>query len=335
MVRLEGAPLILGFMPLLWRVFLINAFVLSLGVAALALTPATISNPVLPSQAAILAMGLVVMLALNFFLLRTYIRPLHELVEVMDQVDLLAPGGRIAWERDIPELRHVGEAFNLMLERLEDERRRSAHRVLTAQEQERLRVARDLHDGIGQRLTGILLQLQRLAHDADGDLRERVDVVRDDVRTSLEEVRDTARRLRPEALEDLGLASALVALAHDVARATGLVVERRLDPQVAGLDTDVEVAVYRVAQEALTNVARHAAARRATIDLRRVDDALVLEICDDGGGFDPAEAPQGAGLSGMRERALAIAGQLHVDSGDGGTIVRLRAPWRGRAWACP
>ena len=121
-------------------------------------------------------------------------------------------------------------AFNEMIDRLERERRDSARRALAAQEGERARIARELHDEVGQALTAVVLQLERAARRAEPPVRGEVEEAREAVRESLEEVREIARRLRPEALDDLGLASALAALTLDVSRRTGLRVERRIEP---------------------------------------------------------------------------------------------------------
>ena len=311
-------------MSLLWRVFAINALVMGTGALLLVVTPVTVSSPVAAGQVAVLAAGLAVMLLLNFMLLRPYLRPLEELTGVMAEVDLLRPGSRVAVPSGTPELRVVARAFNRMLERLEDERRRSAHRALAAQEGERVRVSRELHDGVGQRLTGVLLRLQSVEERTPEPARADVAAVRAEVRASLEEVRDTARRLRPEALEDLGLGAALAALTRDVARDAPVTVERDLRGDLDGLGHELDVVVYRVAQEALTNVVRHSGARRAALRVHRDGDRLVLAVVDDGRGFDPAAAAAGAGLTGMHERALLVDGTLTVAAAAGaGTTVRL------------
>jgi two-component system sensor histidine kinase UhpB len=314
-------------MSLLWRVFAINALVMGTGALLLVVTPATVSSPAAAGQVAVLAAGLAVMLLLNFMLLRPYIRPLEELTGVMAEVDLLRPGSRVAVPAATPELRVVADAFNRMLVRLEDERRRSAQRALAAQEAERLRVSRELHDGVGQRLTGVLLRLQSVEGRIPEAARADVGAVRAEVRASLEEVRDTARRLRPEALEDLGLSAALAALTRDVARDAPVTVERDLRGDLDGLGHELDVVVYRVAQEALTNVVRHAGARRAELRVHRAGDRLVLAVADDGRGFDPVATAAGAGLTGMHERALLVDGTLSVSAAAGeGTTVRLEVP---------
>jgi two-component system sensor histidine kinase UhpB len=143
----------------------------------------------------------------------------------------------------------------------------------------------------------------------------------------MDDVRLIAQQLRPPMLEALGLPSALGALAHDVEQQAGIRVDRQLDRGLRGLPDELEVVVYRVAQESLTNVVRHARASRATLRLQRGDGVMVLEVADAGAGFDPARVAETAGLSGMRERALLVGGQLTIASRPGaGTRVRLTVP---------
>lgn len=298
-------------MSLLWRVFGINALVLGIGALLLVVAPVTVSSPVAAGEVAVLAAGLAVMLLLNFMLLRPYLRPLEELTGVMAEVDLLRPGSRVAVPSGTPELRVVARAFNRMLERLEDERRGSAQRALAAQEGERVRVSRELHDGVGQRLTGVLLRLQSVEERTPEPARADVAAVRAEVRASLEEVHDTARRLRPEALEDLGLGAALAALTRDVARDAPVTVERDLRGDLDGLGHELDVVVYRVAQEALTNVLKHGGAT-AELTLDYGTEHLVLGVTDPGGGSSEPPNPGGHGLIGMRERARMYGGMIEI-----------------------
>jgi len=191
--------------------------------------------------------------------------------------------------------------------------------MLDAQERERVRIARELHDEVGQGLTAVLLSLDRVR--GEEDLAE----AREAVRAALEDVRSIARRLRPEALDDLGLSSALAALTVSVQTSTGLRVERELRAPAGTLSDEEELVAYRVAQEALTNVARHAGASHAVLRTAALPGGgLALEVADDGRGFDPGAATAGAGLLGMRERAGLIGARLRVVSAPGaGTTVRL------------
>jgi two-component system sensor histidine kinase UhpB len=277
----------------------------------------TVSFPIALAELVALGGGLAAMLVLDLALLRRAFRPLGRLTSVMKAIDPLYPGERASVDVADPEVAELAAAFNEMLDRLELERRQSARRALAAQEGERRRIARELHDEVGQALTAAVLQLDRAERD-----RGEVVEARETVRSSLEEVRGIARRLRPEALDDLGLASALAALTNDVVRRTGLLVERRIVPGLPALDPDEELVIYRVAQEALTNVVRHAGVPRARLGLGIREGRVELEVADAGRGFDGAE---GSGLLGMRERALLIGAELDVLSAFGeGTTVRLR-----------
>src|SRR4051812_4647808 len=248
------------------------------------------------------------MLALNLLLLRRALAPLRELTAFVQRIDPLEPGRRLEISGGDSEASQLAGAFNEMLERLEEERRDSVGRALEAQEGERLRVAQELHDGVGQELTGVVLQLGRVARDVPHD---GVVEAQEAARASLEEVRRIARRLRPEALDDLGLASALHVLGERVAEHSELDVDVHIQPGLPDLDPDAELVLYRVAQEALTNVARHAGAKRAEVRLELSGGHPRLEVDDDGKGF-PADGREGGGVRGMRERAVLIGGALRL-----------------------
>jgi two-component system sensor histidine kinase UhpB len=215
-----------------------------------------------------------------------------------------------------------------MLDRLEGERRESGRRALMAQESERRRIARELHDEIGQVLTGLVLRSETLFRRAPDDLRDDIAGLREAARHGAEEVRQIAQRLRPEALDELGLQSALLALATGVAERAGLNVRRTLDAGVS-LTPEQELVIYRVAQESLTNVVRHAGAERVELSLQGNGDGdgVTLTVRDDGVGL-PDRADQHAnGIRGMRERALLVGAQLSVRrTQPSGTEVVLRLP---------
>jgi two-component system sensor histidine kinase UhpB len=314
--------------PLFWRVFGTNAAVLAVATAVLALSPATVSFPVALTEAAILAFGIVVMLVVNLVLLRRTLSPLQRLTRLMRDVDPLRPGGRVPAGGGDPEVLALAEAFNDMLDRLETERRDSGLRALAAQEAERRRIARELHDEIGQSLTGVVLQLERTVRLLPtSELRDEVEQVRETARESLDDLRRIAREVRPEVLDDLGLPSALIALASGLAKRSGLAIERRVGTSLPALSPEVELVLYRVAQESLTNVARHAEASRAELVLERAGDGVVLRVRDDGKGFQPGNLESVNGIRGMRERALLIGARLAIDSAPGrGTEVELQVP---------
>jgi two-component system sensor histidine kinase UhpB len=310
---------------LFWRIFTLNAAVLTVATVVLLLGPITVSTPVVLTEAIILVVGLAAMLVANAVLLRIGLAPLARLTRTMTTVDLLRPGTRlkVTGRAGIAALIRT---FNAMLDRLEAERATSTARALSAQEAERRRVAQELHDEIGQTLTAVLLELKRVADQAPPPVREQLHQVQETTRNSLDEIRRIARRLRPGVLEELGLSSALRALATEFSTA-GLTVHRQLETDLPDLGSEVELVLYRVAQEGLTNVARHADAHKVALILHRDGDGVQLRIRDDGRGL--GVAAEGAGIRGMRERALLIGADLVVGPGpDGGTDVSLRVPAR-------
>ena len=175
----------------------------------------------------------------------------------MRRHDPLSPGERAHVDGE-PDVAMLAQTFNEMLDRLESERRESARMALVVQEAERRRIARELHDEVGQTLTGVMLQVEGLAAVIPEELREQLDELRETARAGTEEVRRIARRLRPEALEDLGLQSALAALAHAFAEQAHVRGRPPPGTEPAARRRGRSSSIYRVAQEALTNVARHA-----------------------------------------------------------------------------
>jgi two-component system sensor histidine kinase UhpB len=315
-------------LPLLWRVFAINAGLLAAATVLLVVTPVTIHARIAIVEAFDLALALVVMLVANLLLLRHTVGPLERLVARMRSVDLLRPGQRFVEEGGV-EVTELTRTFNEMLERLERERRESGRRALHAQEAERLRVARSLHDEVGQVLTGILLQLDSLATADDETRRRDLDQTKQYVRRAIEEVRRIARELRPVMLEQLGLVSALTELSRTFGDQSGILVERRFADDLPILSDEAQIAVYRVAQESLTNVARHAAASHVELTLQPGMGSVVLSVSDDGRGLpEGGGAVNGnTGLRGMRERALLVGGALAIKrSGAGGVEVRFEVP---------
>lgn len=315
----------LSSLPLFWRVFYTNAAVLVLAFVALVFAPVTVSVPPRLTELIVLAIGLAAMLAITLVLLRPAFRPLDQLAEMMRRHDPLSPGLRacVKGEPDVATLAHT---FNDMLDRLESERRESARRALMVQEGERQRIARELHDEVGQTFTGVMLQVESLAGVIPDERREELDELRETARQGTEDVRRIARRLRPEALEDLGLQSALAALAGRIGEQAHIRISRHLEPHLP-LSEQQELVVYRVAQEALTNVARHATAERAHLRLERDGSYAVLVVRDDGRGLDPGARSSSHGIRGMRERAMLIGAELAIGPAPGrGTEVKLTIP---------
>lgn len=311
-------------MPLFWRVFLTNGVVFALGTLALAVSPATVSAEPLWSEVAVLGVGLVVLFALDGILLASVLRPLDTLTAKMATIDLRQPGPRLDPSGPRPAYQLIS-GFNAMLERLETERARSTTRALHAQEAERQRIAQDLHDEVGQSLTAVLLSLKRAIDVAPDALTDDLVLARDTTRTSLDEVRRISQRLRPGVLADLGLLNSLSSLASDHADRTGVPVSRGFMPGLPALSPETELVVYRVAQEALTNVARHARASKVEMGLMRRGGRIVLRVADDGVGV--SQSAVGAGIQGMSERAQMIGGEFELRPRlGGGTEVLLEVP---------
>jgi two-component system sensor histidine kinase UhpB len=294
-------------------------------VVALVFGPLQVSAPLTVTESISLVAGVALALAISLVLMRPAFRPFDQLADHMRRHDPLAPGERVDVEGG-PKVTALAHAFNEMLDRLEGEQRESARRALMVQEGERQRVARELHDEVGQTLTGVMLQVEGLSSRIPAELREDLDELRETARSGAEDVRRIVRSLRPEALEDLGLPSALAALATAFHEQAGVRVERRLDAGLT-LSEEQELVFYRVAQEAITNVARHAAATRVDIQLRRADAGVLLMVRDDGVGLTPPANGASHGIRGMRERAMLIGAQLTIDRPPcGGTEVRLVLP---------
>jgi two-component system, NarL family, sensor histidine kinase UhpB len=315
-------------LSLLWRATLASAAVLGLAFVLLLFTPVTVHAPIRLTEALVLTVGLAAMLAANLFFVRRALAPLRELEAQMDQVDLRNPelrlGGSAAHSA---ELVTFTSAFNAMLDRLAEERRAGSRAALMAQERERLRIARALHDEAGQTLTAIALEIERAATDGPAAERERMGLLATQLYSSLDDIRRLTRELRPEALDDLGLVNALIALTSRAARQGSVEIERRFSAELPPLSKELELVIYRVAQEALTNILRHAHASRCVVALEPDPVGIKLTVSDDGRGMPEQLAEDTIGIEGMRERALLAGGTLTIESRPGeGTRVTLRVP---------
>lgn len=317
----------------LWqRLTATNAVLLVAGCAltTLVLAPSKFSSVALDE--ALVVLGAVVAVSLvNTVVVRRFLKPLQALTALARQVDLDRPGQRIPDARANSEAGEIAVTFNEMLDRLELERRESTRRVLGAHEAERLRVAQELHDEVGQTLTALLLQLSRLQGRLPHDLGLELNEAQDVARASLEDVRRIATDLRPEALEELGLPSALATLCDGFGRRAGLRVERKIELQLAPLSDEQQLVIYRVAQEALTNVARHAGTDAVDLALESNNDRILLTVRDHGRGFAAAHAADGRGIRGMRERAALVGATLEIEAPavGTGTLLRLYLPLSG------
>lgn len=243
--------------------------------------------------------------------------------------------GRAARDADGKALRVAGTTMDitdrkraeLALRETSDRLQKLSRRLLAVQEQERRRLARELHDEIGQLLTGLSFRLDAAAKASAADIPERLAEARSLVRELTAQVRELSQCLRPSLLDDLGLGPALDWLVCRFSTQTGLCVELNTG-RLGRYPAEVETAAYRIVQEALTNAARHAAAENVVVRLSGDAAGLAVEIVDNGCGFDPAAPPAGTGgLSGMRERAELLGGSFAIDSTPGvGTRVTARLP---------
>ena len=315
---------------LLTQVLAVNLLLIAVAV----ITASIASNPDSPLRDSatiglVLAFALALTVGVNIWLLARRFEPLERLVVRMEEADLSRPSPSAVEveEHGSSEVRSLERSFREMLERLEAERRGAASAALNAQERERARVARDLHDEVNQALTGLLLRLEALRRSIDdpaveAELAETRELASDAMR----ELLDLARRLRPTTLDDLGLKAALATLVEEVDREGTITAGFESEGEIDGFSDDVQLVTYRVAQEAVTNVIQHADADHMRVRLIRAGEALELRVSDDGVGWDGGRDDERLGIAGMRERALLCGGELTVESQPGaGTRVTLRA----------
>ncbi|MGE5620058.1 MAG: ATP-binding protein [Sphingomonadaceae bacterium] len=276
----------------------------------------------------------------NFWILKAAMKPLESLQRTVEEVHAKGDLTVRATPDPLgdPATNRLAEAFNGMLERLQanqSELRRLPARVLSAQEEERKRIARELHDETSQALTSVMLGLRALERAREPDyLQERVAELRSTVAGTLEAVHRMAVELRPSALDELGLLPALRSYAQEYSRQSGIEVGFQVAGLTERLPAEVEVAVYRVVQEALTNAARYSGASRVEVQLALEDSTLTAMVRDNGRGFDVQRVLRsrdgGLGLFGMKERVSLLAGHLEICSKPGrGTTVLARVPLDG------
>lgn len=291
----------------------------------------------------ILALAIVLTLCVNLWMLQRRFAPLERLINRIERIDPAEPSSHQLADSDpVEEIDRLSSSFNRLLARIEEERRRSGTLAMRAQEEERRRLARDLHDEVNQALTAILLRLEALAQDSPPERIDEVGELKRLVNQAMEELLNLARQLRPTALDDHGLMPAIEAQLKRFSARTGVEVRLGAEGVPDTLPEDVQTAVYRILQEALANIGRHAGATAVAVDIEVEDERLELRIRDDGEGFDPAAVTPGGsdgpgaglGLSGMAERARLAGGELDIRSAPGGgTTVTLRIGRLARAAA--
>jgi two-component system sensor histidine kinase UhpB len=328
--------------PLFLKILLLNCAIVTLGaIAGTIITVLHVQS--FPDDAhyeliMFFAIGGVVLSAvLNYAALQLALRPLEHLQAAVDEVrggrlDVTVNTGRLSDE----QFDRLADTFNQMLTTLRHDAQqlhRLSGEILQAQEEERQRVARELHDETAQALTSLLVRLRLLERAQHPDeARQHVQELRQLTAQALAEVRRLALELRPQILDDLGLGAALGWRVDEVNASSHTHATLQLVGVASRLPRHIELVLYRVAQEALTNVVRHAQANHVHLTLKREGEAITLEIQDDGIGFDAnalqTRASRSLGLMGMRERVALIGGSLAIESQQGqGTRLLARVPF--------
>ncbi len=284
-------------------------------------------------QFLVLVAAILATLLANNFVMRRRFAPLESLTRTMECVDLTIPGIRAQPQHGEPaDVARLRQAFNLMLSRLESERSGSATAVLRAQEAERARVARDLHDEVNQALAAVSLRLAATAEHAPPEFAEELAETQRLAGQAMQELLGLARELRPSALDDHGLLPALRTQVRLFGERWGIPARFAADGTRPLLGEFEQLVVYRVVQEALSNIARHAHAENVKVTVMGCNGAQVkVSVIDDGVGLAPERVRDGgSGLVGMRERALLAGARLEiVPTAGGGTTVELTVRARG------
>nr|BBH95270.1 hypothetical protein KTA_34690 [Thermogemmatispora argillosa] len=283
-----------------------------------------------------ITVGWLVSVALNFLLLQIAFRPLMDLGKVMSRVQKGERSLRAPLTGLDPQADQLAATFNVMLEAIDEASRLRSTQIINAQEQERKRIARELHDETSQMLTSLLISLAILEKSVTSpEARERIADTRNLAHQTLRAIRNLSIDLRPSALDDLGLLPALRWYIKEYQQKCSIEVEFSATGFKGRLPAEMETVLYRIVQEALTNTARHANATRVSIVLREEEGAVYATISDNGCGFDvealmktPGQE-RGLGLAGMQERAVLLDGTLEIKSRPGeGTTIEVRLPLR-------
>src|SRR2546430_6427801 len=323
--------------PIFYKVLIANSLIIFVGATggtwlATHLNVSPYATPM--SLIIFITIGWLVSVALNFVVLQIAFRPLTELGRVMKRVragesSLRAPLTGVDSQAD-----QLAEAFNMVLEALDEASRLRASQIIQAQEQERQRIARELHDETSQVLTSLLISLTLLEESVESqEARERIADTRALAHSTLRAIRNLSIDLRPSALDDLGLLPALRWYVKEYQKKCSIDVEFHATGFKERLPAEMETALYRIVQECLTNTAKHANANRVTITLKEETDRVYARITDDGEGFDyeallktPGQE-RGLGLAGMHERAVLLDGTLSIHStSERGTIIEVSIP---------
>ncbi len=283
--------------------------------------------------------GILLSLLVNYWIVKITLRPLRELRQAVDRIQTGRAGASLALTAGAdPDLSRLAAAIDSMLERVEGravELRALSERAINAQEEERKRIARGLHDDIGQSLSMLIINLERMEGGLppEAELRRSLAAARDLARRTLDELRLVMYGLRPGMLDDLGLAPAIRWYARSNLEPAGARLRFEGFDEALRLEPRLEITLFRIAQEAINNILRHARSTAVVIGLRQDGERICLEVADNGRGFDVKRTTRQAlrlrhfGLLGIEERAELVGGTAEVASQPGqGTRVRVWVP---------
>jgi two-component system, NarL family, sensor histidine kinase UhpB len=324
--------------PVFYRVLIANSLIIFVGATGGTWLASQLNT--LPSAPTILVIfvtvGWLLSVALNFVVLQIAFRPLMDLGKVMSRVQSGESTQRAPLTGVDPQADQLARTFNMMLEAIDDAHRLRATQILNAMEEERKRIARELHDETSQVLTSLLISLAILEESITTDVaRSRIADTRKLAHQTLRAIRNLSIDLRPSALDDLGLLPALRWYVKEYQQKFAISVDLQVTGFKERLTAEMETALYRIVQESLTNVARHAQAQNVSVDMKENTNVVFVTISDNGIGFDADQLQKtpgpgqehGWGLVGMRERARLLDGSLTIASHLGkGATVHVQIP---------
>lgn len=267
---------------------------------------------------------------LIYYFVGRALRPIDNILEALTELELGNLSSRLP-KFTLPELSRISDKFNVMANTLEEsvaDNRHLTQQMIQVQEDERKNLARELHDEIGQHLTAIHVDasaiLKAKTVESSRESASAIDTV---ARQMMDIVHNILQRLRPTGLDELGLEAALQELISGWnQRHKAVIVKHDIQGEFNDLDESLLITLYRLTQECLTNIARHAQARNIYISLEKRPEMILLSISDDGKGFDQAVKPDGFGLAGMRERVEALVGELEIETSSKGTKIIVELP---------
>ncbi|MGE5672829.1 MAG: ATP-binding protein [Mycobacterium leprae] len=325
------------------KVMVANAVVMAGTILSIVLIASHAWQKGLPQPGVAIAfviVGLAVSLGVNAAILRLAFQPLFTFQTVLDRVRRGDFSARVPEVAGDSNMAHIAETANLMLDRLTEHRQAVAAQVLRALEDERKRIARELHDETSQSLTSIMVNLDVIEQQLTGlpdEVAGRLRLTREIAKRTLDETRRLMFDLRPAVLDDLGLVPALRWFFTQRVQPMGMPVGFEAVGFEERLPDDLETALFRIMQEAITNAVKHSRGHRLEVSLTRANGEIVGTVQDDGVGFNPVQAISrdaqggGMGLFGMQERAALVGGSVQVHSAPGrGTTVRVMVPDRVR-----